>query len=106
MCAAAASLIIIVNIIFYLFYSFYFIFQFTVPVESTVVLQEHLNKWYYLSTYCASKIIIDLPIQVPNHHFNYNKFLKRPVVAQGHKCVTVNRLVVDSILTRRNEIFI
>ncbi|CAH2108443.1 unnamed protein product [Euphydryas editha] len=36
----------------------------TFPVESTVVLQEHLNKWYYLSTYCASKIIIDLPIQL------------------------------------------
>ncbi|CAH2230972.1 ATP-binding cassette sub-family G member 1-like [Pararge aegeria] len=34
------------------------------PVESTVVLQEHLNKWYYLSTYCASKIIVDLPIQL------------------------------------------
>ncbi|XP_046962807.1 ATP-binding cassette sub-family G member 1-like isoform X2 [Vanessa cardui] len=36
----------------------------TFPVESTVVLQEHLNKWYYLSTYCATKIIIDLPIQL------------------------------------------
>ncbi|XP_045447547.1 ATP-binding cassette sub-family G member 4-like [Melitaea cinxia] len=36
----------------------------TFPVESSVVLQEHLNKWYYLSTYCASKIMIDLPIQL------------------------------------------
>ncbi|XP_034827158.1 ATP-binding cassette sub-family G member 1-like isoform X2 [Maniola hyperantus] len=36
----------------------------TFPMESTVVLQEHLNKWYYLSTYCASKIIVDLPIQL------------------------------------------
>lgn len=36
----------------------------TVPVESTVVLQEHLNKWYSLTMYCASKIIVDLPIQV------------------------------------------
>ncbi|XP_072938788.1 ATP-binding cassette sub-family G member 1-like isoform X2 [Epargyreus clarus] len=36
----------------------------TFPVESTVVLQEHLNKWYYLSTYCASKILVDLPVQI------------------------------------------
>ncbi|XP_013142798.1 PREDICTED: ATP-binding cassette sub-family G member 4-like isoform X2 [Papilio polytes] len=34
------------------------------PVESTVVLQEHLNKWYSLTMYCASKIIVDLPIQL------------------------------------------
>ncbi|XP_038214927.1 ATP-binding cassette sub-family G member 4-like isoform X2 [Zerene cesonia] len=36
----------------------------TFPVEATVVIQEHLNKWYYLSTYCASKIIVDLPVQL------------------------------------------
>ncbi|XP_052739394.1 ATP-binding cassette sub-family G member 4 isoform X2 [Bicyclus anynana] len=36
----------------------------TFPVESTVVLQEHLNKWYYLTTYSAAKIIVDLPIQL------------------------------------------
>ncbi|XP_041986484.1 ATP-binding cassette sub-family G member 1-like isoform X2 [Aricia agestis] len=36
----------------------------TFPVESKVVLREHLNKWYYLSTYCFSKILIDLPIQL------------------------------------------
>lgn len=35
-----------------------------VPVEATVVLQEHLNKWYSLAAYCASKIIVDLPVQV------------------------------------------
>ncbi|XP_045534522.1 ATP-binding cassette sub-family G member 4-like [Papilio machaon] len=34
------------------------------PVESTVVLQEHLNKWYSLTMYCASKILVDLPIQL------------------------------------------
>ncbi|XP_068632460.1 ATP-binding cassette sub-family G member 1-like isoform X2 [Battus philenor] len=34
------------------------------PVESTVVLQEHLNKWYSLRTYCASKILVDLPVQL------------------------------------------
>ncbi|VVC93868.1 unnamed protein product [Leptidea sinapis] len=34
------------------------------PAESTVVLQEHLNKWYYISTYCASKILVDLPVQL------------------------------------------
>ncbi|CAK1540628.1 unnamed protein product [Leptosia nina] len=36
----------------------------TFPVEATVVLQEHLNKWYYLTTYCLSKILVDLPIQL------------------------------------------
>ncbi|XP_026315845.1 ATP-binding cassette sub-family G member 1-like isoform X2 [Hyposmocoma kahamanoa] len=36
----------------------------TFPVEATVVLQEHLNKWYSLATYCASKIIVDLPVQL------------------------------------------
>ncbi|XP_032514929.2 ATP-binding cassette sub-family G member 1-like isoform X2 [Danaus plexippus] len=36
----------------------------TFPVESTVVLQEHLNKWYSLSTYCITKVIVDLPIQL------------------------------------------
>ncbi|CAG9578908.1 unnamed protein product [Danaus chrysippus] len=36
----------------------------TFPVESTVVLQEHLNKWYSLSTYCITKIVVDLPIQL------------------------------------------
>ncbi|CAH2076722.1 unnamed protein product, partial [Iphiclides podalirius] len=34
------------------------------PVESTVVIQEHLNKWYSLTMYCASKILIDLPVQL------------------------------------------
>lgn len=36
----------------------------TFPAEATVVLQEHLNKWYSLSIYCICKIIIDLPIQL------------------------------------------
>ncbi|CAH4029320.1 unnamed protein product [Pieris brassicae] len=34
------------------------------PVEASVILQEHLNKWYCLSTYCATKIIVDFPIQL------------------------------------------
>ncbi|KAJ0175724.1 hypothetical protein K1T71_008883 [Dendrolimus kikuchii] len=34
------------------------------PAEAKVVLQEHLNKWYSLPAYCASKIIVDLPIQI------------------------------------------
>lgn len=36
----------------------------TFPVEASVVLQQHLNKWYSLPAYCASKIIADLPIQL------------------------------------------
>ncbi|XP_075974165.1 ATP-binding cassette sub-family G member 4-like isoform X2 [Anticarsia gemmatalis] len=36
----------------------------TFPVEAKVVLHEHLNKWYSLPAYCASKIIVDLPIQL------------------------------------------
>ncbi|XP_028177888.1 ATP-binding cassette sub-family G member 1-like isoform X1 [Ostrinia furnacalis] len=36
----------------------------TFPVEASVVLQEHLNKWYSLPAYCASKILVDLPIQL------------------------------------------
>ncbi|GBP87325.1 ATP-binding cassette sub-family G member 4 [Eumeta japonica] len=36
----------------------------TFPVEANVVLQEHLNKWYSLPAYCASKIIAELPIQI------------------------------------------
>ncbi|KAI5636160.1 ABC-2 type transporter domain-containing protein [Phthorimaea operculella] len=36
----------------------------TFPVEATVVIQEHLNRWYWLTTYCFSKIIVDLPIQL------------------------------------------
>ncbi|XP_049868332.1 ATP-binding cassette sub-family G member 1-like isoform X2 [Pectinophora gossypiella] len=36
----------------------------TFPVEATVVLQEHLNRWYWLTTYCISKILVDLPIQL------------------------------------------
>ncbi|CAK1600844.1 unnamed protein product [Parnassius mnemosyne] len=36
----------------------------TFPVESTVVLQEHLNKWYSLTMYCVSKILVDLPVQL------------------------------------------
>ncbi|KAL4716376.1 hypothetical protein ACJJTC_006738 [Scirpophaga incertulas] len=36
----------------------------TFPVEASVVLQEHLNKWYSLPTYCASKILVDLPVQL------------------------------------------
>ncbi|KAH9642939.1 hypothetical protein HF086_011296 [Spodoptera exigua] len=39
-------------------------FLFSVPVEAKVVLHEHLNKWYSLPVYCASKIIVDLPIQL------------------------------------------
>lgn len=36
----------------------------TFPVEAKVVLHEHLNNWYSLPAYCASKIIVDLPIQL------------------------------------------
>ncbi|XP_063360470.1 ATP-binding cassette sub-family G member 1-like isoform X4 [Cydia amplana] len=36
----------------------------TFPAEATVILQEHLNKWYSLTAYCMSKIIIDLPVQL------------------------------------------
>ncbi|XP_026732379.1 ATP-binding cassette sub-family G member 4-like isoform X1 [Trichoplusia ni] len=36
----------------------------TFPTEANVVLHEHLNKWYSLPAYCASKIIVDLPIQL------------------------------------------
>ncbi|CAB3247949.1 unnamed protein product [Arctia plantaginis] len=36
----------------------------TFPVEAKVILHEHLNKWYSLPAYCASKIIVDLPIQL------------------------------------------
>lgn len=36
----------------------------TFPMEAKVVLHEHLNKWYSLPAYCASKIIVDLPIQL------------------------------------------
>ncbi|XP_013183106.1 ATP-binding cassette sub-family G member 4 isoform X2 [Amyelois transitella] len=36
----------------------------TFPVEASVVLQQHLNKWYSLSTYCVSKVLVDLPIQL------------------------------------------
>ncbi|XP_063531115.1 ATP-binding cassette sub-family G member 4-like isoform X2 [Cydia strobilella] len=36
----------------------------TFPAEATVILQEHLNKWYSLTAYCMAKIIIDLPVQL------------------------------------------
>ncbi|XP_053613021.1 ATP-binding cassette sub-family G member 4-like isoform X2 [Plodia interpunctella] len=36
----------------------------TFPVEAAVVLQQHLNKWYSLTTYCISKVLVDLPIQL------------------------------------------
>ncbi|XP_026751981.2 ATP-binding cassette sub-family G member 1-like isoform X1 [Galleria mellonella] len=36
----------------------------TFPVEASVVLQEHLNKWYSLTTYCVSKVLVDLPVQL------------------------------------------
>ncbi|CAG9785594.1 unnamed protein product [Diatraea saccharalis] len=36
----------------------------TFPVEASVVIQQHLNKWYSLPAYCASKILLDLPIQL------------------------------------------
>nr|QCO93589.1 ATP-binding cassette subfamily G member 7 [Chilo suppressalis] len=36
----------------------------TFPVEAAVILQEHLNKWYSLPTYCISRILVDLPIQL------------------------------------------
>ncbi|XP_028040628.1 ATP-binding cassette sub-family G member 1-like [Bombyx mandarina] len=36
----------------------------TFPSESTVVLQQHMNRWYSLVLYCGSKIIVDLPIQL------------------------------------------
>lgn len=39
-------------------------FIISVPVEAAVVLQEHLNRWYSLPTYCISKILADLPVQV------------------------------------------
>lgn len=51
---------------------------FSVPVESTVVLQEHLNKWYSLTMYCVSKILIDLPVQVNNNlvlNYSLNKII-------------------------------
>ncbi|KAI8422626.1 hypothetical protein MSG28_006407 [Choristoneura fumiferana] len=36
----------------------------TFPAEATVVLQEHLNKWYSLPAYCIAKILMDLPVQL------------------------------------------
>ncbi|XP_037298379.1 ATP-binding cassette sub-family G member 1 isoform X1 [Manduca sexta] len=36
----------------------------TFPSEATVVLQEHLNRWYSLPVYCISKIVVDIPIQL------------------------------------------
>ncbi|XP_073949040.1 ABC transporter G family member 2-like [Choristoneura fumiferana] len=36
----------------------------TFPVEATVILQEHLNKWYSLPAYCIAKILMDLPVQL------------------------------------------
>ncbi|CAG9129149.1 unnamed protein product [Plutella xylostella] len=36
----------------------------TFPAEASVVVQEHLNRWYSLTAYCISKIVSDLPLQV------------------------------------------
>ncbi|XP_048480667.1 ATP-binding cassette sub-family G member 4 isoform X1 [Plutella xylostella] len=36
----------------------------TFPAEASVVVQEHLNRWYSLTAYCISKIVSDLPLQL------------------------------------------
>lgn len=53
------------------FFFFFIVILILVPAEATVVLQEHLNKWYSLPAYCITKILMDLPVQVKSSNPYY-----------------------------------
>lgn len=39
-------------------------FCFTVPLEMKILTREHFNRWYKLSPYLMSVILIEIPFQV------------------------------------------